>query len=196
MLNFIRLRNRHKQVYMGKIIAAINLTIDGFCDHTVLSPGEEIHQHYTDLLTFADAILYGRTTYQLMQYWQEVLENPSDEPSMNDFAAAIDKIPKIVFSRTLTDTGWGSATLANQPLVEVVSELKQKPGGSILVGSRSLIVALTNLNLVDEYQFCIHPVVAGKGLPLFDKINDRTVFTLLKTKIFNSGAALHYYRRD
>lgn len=180
---------------MRKIIAAINMTIDGLCDHTVLMPDEEIHQHYTELLNDADAILYGRITYQLMQYWQTLLENPSGEKSMDDFAVAIDRIPKIVFSHTLKNVEWHSAKLSNQPIEEIVSELKQQPGRDILVGSRSLIVNLTNLDLIDEYQLCVHPVIVGKGLPLFENINDRTIFKLLKTKIFNSGAIILYYKR-
>jgi dihydrofolate reductase len=180
---------------MRKIIAAINMTIDGFCDHTAGVPDEEIHQHYTDLLSDADAVLYGRITYQLMQYWQTVLKNPSGVKSMNDFAHAIDKIPKIVFSNTLKTTEWDSAKLSNKPLEEMVLELKQQSGRDILVGSRSLIVYLMNLDLIDEYQLCVHPVIIGKGLPLFENTNDRTVFKLLKTKVFNSGAIILYYKR-
>ena len=86
---------------MRKVIAAINMTIDGFCDHTAGIPDEEIHQHYTELLGRGDVILYGRITYQLMEFWRTLLENPSEEKSMNDFAMAIDRIPKIVFSHTL-----------------------------------------------------------------------------------------------
>jgi len=180
---------------MRKIIAAINMTIDGFCDHTVILPDEEIHEHYANLLRDADSILYGRTTYQLMQFWQTLIKNPSGEKSMDEFAMAIDKVPKIVFSNTLTNTGWDSATLADQPLEEMVKELKQQPGRNVYIGSRSLIVELTNFNLIDEYQLCIHPVLVGMGLPLFDNINDRTVFKLLKTKVFKSGAIILYYIR-
>ena len=78
---------------MRKLIAAINMTLDGFCDHTAGLPDEGIHQHYTELLGQGDAILYGRTTYQLMEFWRTFLENPSEEKSMNDFAIAIDNIP-------------------------------------------------------------------------------------------------------
>jgi dihydrofolate reductase len=180
---------------MRKIIAAINMTIDGFCDHTAISPDEEIHQHYSDLLSGAGAILYGRTTYQLMQFWQTLVENPSGEKSMDDFALAIDKTPKIVFSHTLKSTGWDSAKLSDKPLEEMVIELKQQPGRDVFVGSRSLIMQLINLDLIDELQLCIHPVLVGKGLPLFDQVNDRTVFKLLKTKIFDSGATILYYAR-
>lgn len=181
---------------MRKVIAAINMTVDGFCDHTVLLPDEEIHQHYTELLGKGSVILYGRKTYQLMEFWRTLLENPSEEKSMNDFAAAIDEIPKIVFSNTLENVEWASAKLANTSLEEEVLKLKQSLTGEnkdILVGSRSLIIQLMELNLIDEYQLCIHPLVAGIGLPLFENIIDKTVLKLIKTKSFRGGAVILYY---
>jgi len=181
---------------MRKIIAAINLTLDGFCDHTAITPDEEVHDHYTDLLTGADAILYGRITYQLMQYWQPFLENPSGEKSMDDFALSMDKVPKIVFSHTLKETGWDSAQLSDQSVEATVLRLREEPGKDVLVGSRSIIIQLMNLNLIDEYQFCVHPVVAGSGLPLFENVTDRTVLKLTKTKIFDGGAVILYYGRN
>jgi len=170
------------------------MTLDGFCDHTAGIPDDEIHQHYTDLLSNADTILYGRITYQLMEYWRTLLENPSGEKSMNDFAIAIDKIPKIVFSHTLKDVEWDSARLSDQAIEEEVLELKQQSGKDILVGSRSLIIQLMKLNLIDEYQLCVHPVVVGSGLPLFENIKDRTVLKLIKTKTFGGGAVTLYYQ--
>ncbi len=185
---------------MSKLIAAINMTLDGFCDHTLINPDEEIHQHYADLLDTAGVVLYGRITYQLMQFWQNLVKNPSGEKSMDDFAMVMDRVPKIVFSRTLTNAGWESAKLADQDLEAEVLALKQSSpalGGSgskdILVGSRSLILQLMRLNLIDEYQFCVHPVVAGSGLPLFEDIKERTVLKLLKTKTFSAGAVTLYY---
>lgn len=170
------------------------MTLDGYCDHTAgFLADEELHNHYTDLLKNAGVILYGRTTYQLMQFWQTVLENPSDEKSMNDFAIAIDKIEKRVFSNTLKGTGWDTAKIANRPLEEEVLELKRKSGKDISIGSRSLIIQLLNSNLIDELQICVHPVIEGKGLPLFDQIKHRTVFKLIKTKSLNSGATVFYY---
>jgi dihydrofolate reductase len=157
---------------------------------------EEIHQHYTDLLKNGAAILYGRITYQLMQYWQPLIKNPSGEKSMDDFAMAIDKIPKIVFSQQLKNAEWDSARLSNRSLEEEVLELKHSPhGGSkdIFVGSRSLIIQLMKLNLIDEYQLCVHPVVAGSGLPLFENLNDRTILKLVNTKTFSGGAITLYY---
>jgi dihydrofolate reductase len=178
---------------MRKVIAAINMTLDGICDHTAGIPDEETHNHYADLLNNAGVVLYGRITYQLMQYWQTLLNNPSGEKSMDDFATAIDKIPKIVFSNTLEDTGWDSAKLSKQLIEEEVLELKQQPGNNIFVGSRSLIIQLMKLNLIDEYQFMVHPVVAGGGMPLFENTNDRTVLKFIKTKAFSGGAVTLYY---
>lgn len=177
---------------MSKLIAAINTTLDGICDHTAGIPDEELHQHYTDLLSKGDVILYGRITYQLMQFWQELIKNPSGKKSMDDFAKAIERIPKIIFSNTLKNTGWDSATLADQPLEEKVFKLKQLDK-NILVGIRSLILELMKLNLIDEYQFCIHPVVAGGGLPLFENIQSRTILKLIKTKTFKNGAVTLFY---
>jgi len=178
---------------MRKVIAAINMTLDGICDHTVGIPDEDLHQHYAGLINNGGVILYGRTTYQLMQFWQTLLKKPSGQKSMDDFALAIDKIPKIVFSHTLKDTEWDSAKLATTEIEKVVLEFKQESGKDILIGSRSLIIQLLNLNLIDEFQVCIYPMIEGKGLPLFDKIKDRTFFRLLKTKIFDSGAIVLYY---
>lgn len=181
---------------MRKLIAGINMTLDGFCDHTAIIPDDELHQHYADLLRGAAAILYGRITYQLMEYWPTVVKNPTGNPETDDFAMVMDNIPKIVFSRTLKTLEWASARFATGTLEEEVSALKQCRGADsryILVGSRSLIIALLNLNLIDEFQLTIHPVVAGSGLPLFSSIGDRTAFKLLNTKTFSSGAVTLYY---
>lgn len=175
------------------IIAVMNMTLDGFCDHTSGIPDEELHQHYSDLLNNSGTILYGRITYQLMEYWQPIVKNPTGNKSTDEFAVAIDKIPKIVFSRTLKNIEWESARLANQDVKEEVLELKQQAGQDILVGSPSLIVALTQLNLIDEYQLCVHPVIAGSGLPLFKNISEKIRLKLVKTKTFDFGAVTLYY---
>ncbi len=178
---------------MRKVIAATNITIDGVYDHTEGLADIEIHQHYADLLDNAGIILYGRITYQLMQYWQTLLTNPSGDKTADNFAIAIDKIQKIVFSHSLKNTNWDSAKLANKSLDDFVRELKQQPGKDIFVGSRSLIMQLMNQNLIDEYQLCIQPVVAGKGSLLFDNVNARTILKLTKTKNFANGSIILYY---
>ena len=178
---------------MKKVIAAINMTIDGFCDHTSGVPDEEVHQHYAELLRTADAILYGRITYQLMEFWRTVLENPTGDKAMDDFAAAIDNTPKIVFSRTLKNVDWKSARIANHDLEKEVLQLKKESGKDVFVGSPSLIVALTKLNLIDEYQLCVHPVIAGSGLRLFKNISQKIHLKFIKTKTFAGGAVILYY---
>ena len=127
---------------MRKLLAAINMTLDGFCDHTAMIANEELHEHFTELLSNADIILYGRVTFQLMEFWQTVIKNPTGNKAMDEFALAIDKIPKLVFSHTLKNLEWRSATLANRNIQKEVSELKQQSGKDILVGSPSLIVTL------------------------------------------------------
>lgn len=178
---------------MRKVIAAMNMTLDGFCDHTSGVPDEEIHQHYADLLRSAGAALYGRITYQLMEFWRTVLENPTGDKAMDDFAVAIDNTPKVVFSRTLKSVDWESARLASQDLEKEVLELRQQAGKDVFVCSPSLIVALTKLELIDEYQLCIHPLIAGSGLPLFKNISEKIMLKLVKTKTFGGGSIILYY---
>jgi len=179
---------------MRKVIAAINMTLDGFCDHTAVNPDEEIHQHYADLISNAGTMLYGRITFELMQFWQHLIENPSGQKSMDDFAVVMDGTPKIVFSHTLKTVDWSSAKLANRSLEQEVMELKQQSGKDIFIGSRSIIIQLMKLNLIDELQLMVHPVIAGSGMPLFEHLNDRKVLELLKTKNFSSGAVILYYK--
>jgi len=178
---------------MRKLIAAINMTLDGYCDHTAVIADDELHQHYTDLLKTGDTILYGRITYQLMEYWQTVVKNPTGNSATDEFARVMDNIQKIVFSHTLKDVTWDSARLASRDLEAEVSDLKHQPGKDILVGSPSMILASMQHDLVDEYQFCVHPIIAGGGLPLFRNINDSVKLTLRKTKTFASGAIVFYY---
>ena len=182
---------------MRKLIAAINMTLDGFCDHTAMIADDELHQHYNELLSNADTLLYGRITYQLMEsYWPTIVKNPTGNKPEDEFAVLIDNISKIVFSRTLKNVDWKNTKLKKEVIKEEVLELKQsRNSGSknILVGSPSLIVALTQLDLIDEYQLGVQPTVLGSGLPLFKNIRDRIDLKLLKTKTFGCGAVMLYY---
>ena len=179
---------------MAKIIAAINTTIDGYCDHTVMIADDEIHQHYNELLRSGGGLIYGRITYQLMEgFWPTIVKNPSGNQPVDEFAVLIDAIPKIVFSRTLKSVDWNNARLASRSLEEEILELKKFPGKDISVGSRSLIVELLNLKLIDELQLCIQPILVGRGLPLFEGIDGRITFELRKTKTFRNGAIIQYY---
>jgi dihydrofolate reductase len=178
---------------MRKLIAAMNMTLDGYCDHTVMIADDEIHDHYTDLLRSADTVIYGRTTYQLMEYWKSVLENPTGIKAMDEFAVAIDNISKIVYSRTLKSLDWKNTELKTEIVKEEILDLKQLAGRDILVGSPSLILALGQLGVIDEYQLGVQPTVIGSGLPLFKNITDRIDLKLLKTKTFGCGAVVLYY---
>ena len=179
---------------MRKLIAAINMTLDGFCDHTAVIPDDELHQHYNELLSDADTLLYGRITYQLMEsYWQSFIKNPTGNKTENEFAVLIDNISKIVFSHTLKNVDWKNTKLKKEIIKEEILELKQQAGKNILAGSPSLIVALGQLDLIDEYQLCVHPIVLGSGLPLFKNVRDRINLKLLKTKRFGCSAVTLYY---
>jgi len=188
---------------MRKLIAAINMTLDGFCDHTAMIADEEIHQHYNELLSNAGTLIYGRITYQLMEsYWPSVVKNPTGNKPMDEFAVLIDNISKIVFSRTLKNVDWKNTILKKEVIKEEILQLKQSRSQSpvdygvsknILVGSPSLIVALTQLDLIDEYQLSVQPTILGRGLPLFKNVKDRVNLKLLKTKTFVCGGVTFYY---
>jgi dihydrofolate reductase len=178
---------------MRRLIAAMNMTLDGFCDHTAMIADDEIHQHYSELLRDADIVIYGRITYQLMEYWKTVVDNPTGNKSMDDFAAAIDDVQKIVYSRTLENVDWKNTELKREIVKDEILDLKQQAGNNIFVGSPSLIVALGKLGVIDEYQISIQPTVVGGGLPLFKNITDRIDLKLLKSKTFGCGAVTHYY---
>src|SRR4030095_7331300 len=179
---------------MRKLNAAMNMTLDGFCNHEAMIADDEIHEHYSDLLRNADTLIYGRITYQLMEsYWPSVVKNPTGNKPMDEFAVLIDNISKIVFSRTLKNVDWKNTKLKKEIIKEEILELKHQQGSEILVGSPSLIVALTQLDLIDEYQLGVQPIVLGSGLPLFKNVKDRINLKLLKTKTFGCGGAVTLY---
>ena len=181
---------------MRKLIAAMNMTLDGFCDHTAGIVDNEIHEHYNDMLRNAGALLYGRTTYQLMEdHWPAVVKNPTGNKPIDDFAILIDNIPKIVYSRTLKKVDWKNTELKREIIKEEILALKQQDGKPIYAGSPSLIVALTQLNLIDEYQLAVHPIILGSGLRLFKNITDTVHLKLLEIKRFGIGVIALSYER-
>jgi dihydrofolate reductase len=178
---------------MRKLVAAINMTLDGFCDHTAAIADDELHQHYNEILRNADTLLYGRITYQLMEsYWPAVVKNPTGNKPIDEFAVLIDDISKIVFSRTLKNVEWKNVRLAKGGIKEEALELKQQAGKNILAGSPGLIATLTQLDLIDEYQLCVQPIILGNGLRLFKNISDRINLKLIRTKLFGSGSIVLY----
>ena len=179
---------------MRKLIAVMNMTLDGFCDHTAAVPSDEGMRFFNDLLRNSGALLYGRTTYQMMEsYWPLLVKSPSSDKLDNEFAILIDNIQKIVYSRTLLRVDWKNSTLKKEVVPEEILDLKRGAGKDLVAGSPSVIVALTKMGLVDEFQLVVHPVILGKGLPLFKDIQDRIDLKLLKTKTLDSGAVIFYY---
>jgi dihydrofolate reductase len=181
---------------MRKLISSINITLDGFMDHTAMIADEELHQNVNNILASADTALFGRKTYQLMEEgWPPIVKNPTGNKPMDEFAVLIDNIQKVVFSRTLTSVGWKNARLATGGLEEEVIALKKLPGKNIMAGGPTLIIELMNLDLIDEYHFCVQPIVLGKGLPMFKDVRERVDLKLMKTSTFASGAVNLYYER-
>lgn len=180
---------------MRKLIAGMNMTLDGFCNHTAMIADDEIHQHYNEVLRDADTLIYGRITYQLMEsYWPTLVKDPSGNQPEDEFAVLIDNISKIVYSRTLEEVSWKNAELKKELIKEEIVALKQQTGKNILVGSPSLIVAFSQLDLIDEYQLGVQPTILGSGLTLFKNIKDRINLSLLRTKTFGCGAVMLYYK--
>ena len=185
---------------MRNIIFAINITLDGCCDHTKLSGDEEIHEYFTELMRDVDLLVYGRKTYQLMvPFWPDVAKNHSGQTkAMNEFAEAFDSNNIIVFSQSLDRVEGKNTRLVRRNLQEEILKLKQEPGKSIATGGVSIPSQLIELGLVDEYLFVVHPIVVGAGRRLFDDINlpEKLQLRLVESKIFESGHVALRYLKD
>lgn len=179
---------------MRKVIFAINVTVDGYADHTSGIVDDELHGYFTRLLLNTDIEIFGRNTYNLMYpYWHDVAMNQSETEVINEFARTFDSIPKIVFSTTLKSVEWNNTKLLRSNLQEEIVKLKQQPGKSISIGSISIASQLTQLGLIDEYNFVVHPIVAGKGKRLFERLENSSQLELIETQKLSSGVvALHY----
>src|SRR6516225_1271152 len=120
---------------MRKLIAAINMTLDGYCDHTAITPDDEFQDHYNELLRGADTILWGRITYELMEeYWPLLAKDPSGNKPMDDFAVLADNLTKILYSRTRSNVTWKNTFLKTEIVKEEIAALKKQPGKNILAG--------------------------------------------------------------
>jgi dihydrofolate reductase len=184
---------------MRNLIFAINLTLDGCCDHTKGGGSEEVHEYFTNLLREVDVVVYGRKTYQLMvPFWPDVAKNHSGQTkAMNDFAEAFDSINKVVFSQTI-DTAEENTRIVRTDLKGEILKLKQEQGKNILTGGVSLPSQLIELGLVDEYLFVVHPYVVGEGRRLLDDVSlpEQLQLELVESKVFNSGGvALRYLKQ-
>lgn len=184
---------------MRHLIYALNLTLDGCCDHTRLSSNDEIYDHYTQLMRDVDLLVYGRKTDELMvPFWPDIAKNQSGQTkAMNDFAEAFDANKIVVFSRSL-ERAERKDTLVRANLETEILKLKQEQGRNILTGGVSLPSQLIELGLVDEFRFIVQPLVVGEGRRLLEDVGlpERLELKLVESKIFDSGyVALRYLKQ-
>jgi dihydrofolate reductase len=183
---------------MRNVIFAINLTVDGCCDHTKMIGDEETFEYFTRLMREVDLLVYGRKTYQLMvPFWPDVARNQSMTKAANEFAQAFDSINKLVFSHSLDSAEERNTRIVRTKPQDEIAQLKQEEGKDILTGGVLIPSQLMELGLVDEYRFLVHPIVAGAGRRLFEGISlrERSQLKLVESKIFRSGiVALRYLR--
>jgi dihydrofolate reductase len=186
---------------MRNLIYAINITLDGCCDHTKMIADEELLEFYAHLLRDVGLLVYGRKTYQLMvPYWPDVAKSPSGQTKADyEFAQAFNAVNKIiVFSRSLDSPEGKKTRIVRTNLHDEILKLKQEQGKNILTGGVNIPSQLVELGLIDEYRFVVHPIVLGEGRRLFEGINlqERLQLKLVESKIFKSGCvALRYLKQ-
>lgn len=184
-----------------KLIFAINMTLDGCCDHTKGEVGEELFDYYTHLMRDVDVLVYGRKTYQLMvPFWPDVARDQSGQTrAMNEFARAFDSVRQIiVFSQSLDEAEARNTRILRTNLRDEILKLKQEQGKAILTGGIALPSQLMKLGLVDEYRFVVHPLLAGDGRRLLESIDpqEKWKLNLVESKSFKSGhVALRYLQQ-
>jgi dihydrofolate reductase len=183
---------------MRKLVFAINLTLDGCCDHTKGIADAELHDYHTQLLLDSDTFVYGRKTYQLMvPFWPEVAKsNSGHDKAMNDFAHAFMLVKKIVvFSRSLASAEEENTTIARGDLREEILSLKQQEGKNILTGGVDIPSQLVHLGLVDEFHFVVQPLLVGEGRRLLEKFTLDQRLQFVDSRIFKSGCVALRYRK-
>jgi dihydrofolate reductase len=176
---------------------SINVTLDGCCDHRIFSPDDDIHRHAAENIAEADALLFGRVTYELMEAgWRPAADTGAwpdgMEQWMEPFARTIDAAKKYVVSSTLDRVDW-NAEFVRGDLGQAVQELKSESGNGLFVGGVKLPLALAELGLIDEYEFVVHPTIAGHGPTLFAGLSKRIDLKLVTQLEFGSGAVAMRY---
>ena len=184
---------------MRNLIYAINITLDGCCDHTKQLVDEEALEHHTHLLREFDLLVFGRKTYQLMvPYWPDVAKNPSETKTDIEFAQAFVSKKKVVFSRSLASAEDDNTRIVRTNLRDEILKLKQEPGKSILAGGVDIPSQLIELGLVDEHRFVVTPIIAGEGRRLLEGVSlpEKRQLKLVESKTFKSGCvALRYLKQ-
>ena len=179
---------------------SINVTLDGCCDHRAIVADEELHRHATENLARAEALLFGRVVYEMMEAAWRAPARTGVRPDwmppwMEPFARTIDAKKKYVVSSTLDRVDW-NAELVRGDLQKAVQQLKREPGKGLFVAGVKLPLALTELGLIDEYEFVVHPRLAGHGPTLFAGLSKYVDLKLVSRLEFGSGAmAMRYEPR-
>ncbi|HVU51676.1 MAG TPA: dihydrofolate reductase family protein [Polyangia bacterium] len=175
---------------------SINVTLDGCCDHRAFVAGEEIHRHAVENLARADALLFGRVTYEMMEAaWRPSAQAAGRPDWMEPFARTIDAAKKYVVSSTLDRVDW-NAELVRGELGAAVRQLKQQPGKGLLVGGVKLPRALAELGLIDEYELVVHPRLAGHGPTLFAGLSRYVDLKLVsRVELVSGPVAMRYEPR-
>ncbi|UXM90702.1 dihydrofolate reductase family protein [Paenarthrobacter sp. JL.01a] len=185
---------------MGLLTFSINVTLDGCVDHREGIADDETHAHFTRLLEESGAMLWGRTTYEMMEgYWPAVASGEIDAPqSLKDWAVTLETKPKYVVSASRSDFPWTASHHLTGDLRAAVQELKDSTPAGVLVGSGKLATELDRLDLIDEYKFLIHPMITGHGPTLYqDGLGSTRRLKLLSAEPLSNGAvAMHYRRAD
>ncbi|HUI44872.1 MAG TPA: dihydrofolate reductase family protein [Nitrospirota bacterium] len=172
---------------------SINITLDGCCDHRAILADEELHRHAVENLARADALLFGRVTYEMMEAaWRAPAQTRARPDWMEPFARTIDAAKKYVVSSTLGRVDW-NAELVRGDLGKAVQQLKREPGKGLFVAGVKLPLALTELGLIDEYEFVVHPKLAGHGPTLFAGLSKHVDLKLVSRLEFGSGAVVLRY---
>jgi dihydrofolate reductase len=173
---------------------SINVTLDGCCDHRAVLPDEDLFRHATEILEQADALLFGRVIYEMMETaWRPPAQTGARPDWMEPFARTIDAAKKYVVSSTLDRVDW-NAEFVRGDLAKAVERLKREPGKGLLTGGVKLPLALAELGLIDEYEFVVHPRLAGHGPTLFAGLAKRIDLRLVSRQEFPSGAVAMRYQ--
>jgi dihydrofolate reductase len=183
---------------MGLLTFALNVTLDGCCDHRAGIADDELHDYFTQLMDAAGAMLWGRVTYELMESaWPAVARDENAPRAMREWARKLEAKPKYVVSASRRDFPWNNTVRLEGDLREAVTQLKKKTPQGVLVGSHKLSSALERLGLIDEYRLVIHPVLAGHGPTLFQGLEPSRRLELVSTNRLKSGqVAMHYRRKE
>jgi dihydrofolate reductase len=190
---------------MRKVVLFMHISLDGFCagpdgELDWISYDEELQEYAAGIVSEVGSPMYGRVTYQMMEsYWPTVLSDGKEHNQNTiEHAEWVENIPKIVFSKTLPEVTWNNTTLIKSNIAEEVAKLKMQPGKNLVIfGSPGLSHKFMEMDLIDEYQLTMSPVILGNGIPMFDKVKSKTKLNLIKSTTLKSGViTMHYERKN